>query len=108
MKKLGTGAITTGGGTQVYLVPTGIRAEVLDICLANTTSGALTCALHLVPTGASATTANMMFPTVSIPANTMVHWSGIQVLNAGDFIQGIGSSSGITVHVSGEEYRAGT
>lgn len=108
MKKLGTGAITTGGGTTVYTVPTGIRTEVLDICLANTTSGALTCALHLVPTGASATTANMMFPTVSIPANTMVHWSGIQVLNAGDFIQGIGSSSGITVHVSGEEYRAGT
>lgn len=108
MKKLGTGALTTGGGTTVYTVPTGIRTEVYDVCLANTTSGALTCALHLVPTGASATTANMMLPTVSIPGNTLVHWSGLQVLNAGDFIQGIGSASGITVHVTGDEMRAGT
>ncbi len=108
MKKLGTGAITTGAGTLVYSVPTGIRTEVIDICLANTTSGALTCALHLVPTGASSAASNAMFPTVSIPGNTMVHWSGLQILNAGDFIQGISSASGITVHVSGEEYRAGT
>lgn len=108
MKKLGTGSITTGGGTTVYTVPTGIRTEVMDIVVANTTSGVLTAAVHLVPTGGSATTSNMMFPTVSIPGNTLVHWSGIQVLNAGDFIQGIGSGSGITVHVSGEEYRSGT
>ncbi len=108
MKKLGTGAITTGAGTQIYLVPTGIRTEVLDMLIANTTSGALTAAIHLVPTGGSAATSNMMFPTVTIPANTVVHWSGIQILNAGDFIQGIGSAAGITVHVSGRAARAGT
>ena len=38
----------------------------------------------------------------------MTHWSGVQVLNAGDFIQGIGSGSGITVHITGNEVRAGT
>ncbi len=108
MKKLGTGAITTGSGTLVYIVPTGIRTEVLDIAIANSGSSSLTCALHLVPSGGSASTSNVMFPTVTIPGNTMVHWSGIQILNAGDFIQGIGSSAGITVHVSGEEKRAGT
>lgn len=106
MKKLGTGAIGTGSGTLLYTVPTGIRTKVMDICLANTTAGSLTCALHLVPTGGSASTGNMMFPTVTIPGNTLVHWSGIQILNAGDFIQGIGSGSGITVHVSGLEERA--
>jgi hypothetical protein len=108
MKKLGRGAITTGGGTLVYTVPTGMKAEVMDVCVANTTTGTLTCALHLVPTGSSADTTNMLFPTVSIPANTIVHWTGNQVLNAGDFIQGIGSGAGITVNISGEEGRAGT
>ena len=108
MKKLAQGAITTGGGTTLYTVPTGMRTEVLDICLANTTGSPLTCALHLVPTGASATTANMLFPTVSIPGNTLIQWTGVQVMNAGDFAQGIGGASGITVTISGSEGRAGT
>ena len=108
MKKLGQGAITTGAGTLLYTVPTGMRAEVLDICLANTTAGALTCALHLVPVGVAVGASNMMYPTVSIAANTLVTWSGVQVLNAGDFIQGIGSGAGITVNISGREVRAGT
>jgi hypothetical protein len=50
----------------------------------------------------------MLFPTVTIPANTLIQWTGSQVLNAGDFIQGIGSASGITVTASGIEGRAGT
>lgn len=108
MKKLGQGAITTGAGTLIYTVPTGMRTEVLDINIANTTTGALTCALHLVPTGGSAATTNMLFPTVSIPANTLIQWTGVQVLNAGDFVQGIGSAAGITVTISGSEGRAGT
>lgn len=108
MKKLAQGGLGTGSGTLLYTVPTGIRTEVLDICIANTTSGALTCALHLVPTGVSVGATNMMFPTVSMAANTLVHWSGVQVLNAGDFIQGIGSGSGLTVNISGRESRAGT
>lgn len=108
MKKLGQGAVGTGSGTLFYTVPTGMRTEVMDICIANTTSGGLTCALHLVPTGVAVGTSNMMFPTVNVPANTLVHWSGVQVLNAGDFIQAIGSGSGLTVNISGKEDRAGT
>lgn len=108
MKKLGQGAITTGSGTLLYTVPTGMRTEIIDINIANTTTGALTCALHLVPTGASATSSNMLFPTVSIPANTLIQWTGMQILNSGDFVQGIGSASGITVTISGNEYRSGT
>ena len=108
MKKLGQGAITTGSGTLLYTVPTGMRTEVNDILIANTTSGSLTCSLHLVPTGVAVGTSNAVFSSASIPANTTVHWSGIQVLNAGDFIQGIGSGSGLTVNISGNEGRAGT
>ena len=106
MKKIGQGAITTGGGTLVYTVPTGIRTEIFDVNVSNTTSGALTCLLHFVPVGGSATAANTFFPTISIPAYTMIHWKGVEVLNAGDFIQGIGSGAGLTVNITGNEYRA--
>ena len=108
MKKLGQGAITTGAGTLVYTVPTGIRTEVLDINIANTAATTLTCAIHLVPVGGTAATTNALFPTVSIPANTVIQWTGVEVLNAGDFIQGIGSAAGITVNITGSEGRAGT
>lgn len=108
MKKLFQGAITTGAGTTCYTVPTGQRCEVKDICVANTTTGGLTCSLHLVPTGVAVGSTNSMFSSVPIPANTTVHWSGIQILNAGDFIQGIGSGAGLTLNISGDEGRAGT
>ena len=108
MKKLAQGAVGTGSGTLLYTVPTGIRTEVLDINISNTTSGPLTCALHLVPTGVSVAASNMLFPTVTIPANTIIQWTGCEVLNAGDFLQGIGSASGITVNITGNEYRSGT
>ena len=107
MKQLGQSAITTGAGTLIYTVPTGMRTEVHDICIANTTTGSLTCALHLVPSGGSAAAGNTMFPTVSIAANTLVHWSGNQAMATGGFIQGIGSAAGITVTISGEESRVG-
>ena len=108
MKKLAQGAIGTGAGTLLYTVPTGIRTEVYDVLIANTTSGSLNCSIHLVPTGVAVGTSNAMFSSVPIPGNTTIHWSGIQVLNAGDFIQGISSASGLTVNITGDEGRAGT
>ena len=108
MKKWFQGAITTGAGTLCYPVPTGIRTEVYDVIIANTTTGTLTCSIHLAPTGVAVGSSNAMFSSVAVPANTTVHWSGIQVLNAGDFIQGISSASGLTLNITGNENRAGT
>ena len=108
MKKLAQGALGTGTGTLLYTVPTGIRTEVYDVIIANTTTGTLTCSIHLAPVGVAVGSSNAMFSSVSVPANTTVHWSGIQVLNAGDFIQGISSASGLTVNITGDEGRAGT
>lgn len=108
MKKLATGAVGTGSGTLLYTVPTGMRTEMNDICIANTSGGSLTFKLHLVASGGSPSTSNLMYPDTAVAANTIVHWNGVQCLNAGDFIHGIGSGSGITVHITGNEYRAGT
>lgn len=107
MKKLFQGAITTGSGTLCYTVPTGFRCNVQDIVIANTTAASINVRVHLVPTGVAVGTTNAMFYDVALPANTTVQWSGTQTLNAGDFIQGIGSASGVTLNISGEETRVG-
>lgn len=108
MKKLGTGAITTGAGSLIYTVPTGIRTEVKDLIVCNTTAGALGCTIHYVPFGGAAGTGNAVLYAKNIDANDIFQWQGLQVLNPGDFIQGIGSGAGLTVHFSGDEARAGT
>lgn len=107
MKKLAQGAVGTGSGTLLYTVPTGFKTEVRDVVVANTTAAAINFSLHLTPSGVSVGTTNAMFYQTPIPANTTVHWSGVQLLNASDFIQGIGSGSGLTVNITGEETRAG-
>ena len=104
-KKLGRGAIGTGAGTLIYTVPSQFKVDVTDIDVANTTAAAVTLILHLVPSGDSPATATQFCPTISIPANTMFQWAGQQTLNAGDFIQAIGSGAGLNIHVSGDEYR---
>lgn len=105
MKRLAQSAIGTGAGTLLYTVPTGYKTDVTNIDIANTSSGTLTFSLYLVAVGGSASTSNMLVPAVSIPANTMIQWTGVQSLTSGQFIQAIGSASGITVTITGDEIR---
>lgn len=103
-KKLAQGAITTGV-TTAYTVPTGYKTTIFDINISNTTTGALTATLYLVPSGGSAGTTNMLIPGVSLAANSLLQWTGEQNLDAGDTIQVIGSASGLTMNITGKEYR---
>lgn len=105
MKKLAQSAVTTGAGTLLYTVPNGFKADVQNIDVANTTAAPISFTMHLVVSGGSASAANMLFPAVSIPGNTMVQWVGDQQMKTGGFIQGIGSAAGITVNISGNESR---
>ena len=98
-------AVAVSPGTKAYQVGTGNKAEVRDIAIANTTAAALTFTGHIVPKDGAVAAANMMFPAVSIPANSLVQWEGVQVMDEGDYIQAIGSGAGMTMHVSGEEFK---
>jgi len=103
-KKMGQAALGTGAGTLVYTTPTSISGIVKCIDICNTTAGVLTATVHLVPLAGSATTANALMYAVSVPANGLYQWTGTQVLDAGGFIQGVGSGAGLTINVSGGEY----
>lgn len=105
MKKLAQGAVGTGAGTLLYTVPGEFKCEVMDITMSNTTSSYISLKVHFVPSGEAVADSNMFVPNVSIPGNTFVQWTGVQLLNKGDFIQGIASASGITINITGNEYR---
>ncbi len=105
MKLLYRGAIGTGSGTLAYTVPTTYKTTLEAVTIANTSSSAITCTAHLVTSGGSPSSSNQFLPAVSIPANTSLDWSGRQVLNPGDFVQLIGSASGLSANLSGTEER---
>lgn len=106
-KQLAQSAVGTGAGTLVYPCPTGYTTDIKDIAIANTSAAAISFDLNIVPSGGSVSTSNRVFPTVSIPAFTIVQWQGIQSMKAGGFVQCIGSAAGITVTMTGEEFRTG-
>jgi hypothetical protein len=105
MKNLAKASVGTGAGTLLYTVPREFRADINDITMSNTTVGALSLKVHLVPTGGSVADSNMLIPNISIPGNTVVQWSGYQSIGSQGFIQGIASAAGISVSINGEEIR---
>ena len=102
-KVLCRGAVPTTAGTAEYTVPTGFRTIVEEINISNTTTGALTVSIHFVPSGGSADTTNAIVYNKTIPANGDLDLSGKHILAVGDFIQIIGSASGLCMYASGEE-----
>jgi hypothetical protein len=95
-------ALATAATTQ-YTTPASRQDVIKDMELCNTTGAAITVILNVVPTGGSATTANQVFSSASIPANQTLHWTGTIVMNAGDFISTATSGVGVTATVSGLE-----
>jgi hypothetical protein len=100
--KMAQVAVTTSAVT-VYTTPTINRALVQDIMIANTTAGALTYSVYLVPAAGTAGTGNAIFYQSSLAANISYHWTGNQVLLPGDTVQVQGSATGLTITISGQQ-----
>ena len=100
--RLALSALTTSA-VVLYTTPSSIRANIQDIVIANTTAGTLTYTVYLVPSGASAGTSNAIFYQVSLAANTSYHWVGTHILFSGDTIQALGSATGLTISISGQQ-----
>jgi len=94
------GAMTTSTST-LFTVQAGRQYTVTDIEIANTSAGALTYSVYLVPSGGTAAASNALFGTVSVAANTTFQWKGGQVIQTGDTIQAIGSATTLTIHITG-------
>lgn len=106
--QMGQGAIPlTPTVTTFYPVPDNTRAILKTIDIGNTTTADITINLHLVHSGDSPTTANVLLPNIVIPATTIeggvFQWFGSQILYAGDTIQITASAVGCTYNGSGGE-----
>ena len=108
---MATSAIILDPGTELpstvatqYTVPTGSTVRISAFTICNTTAGALTYTIHLVPSGGSVSDANMIAGVISVAANATVSVAVAigQVLVAGDTLRAFASAaSGLTQRVSG-------
>lgn len=105
-KRLVSGSQLTGSAATYYTA-TNVSARIDNCVLTNTTSGAVTATLHLVPSGGSASASNMILDAYSIAAHTSYVPPGIigQWIESGGTLQALASAAtSITMVVSGVEF----
>jgi hypothetical protein len=98
----GTAVSTPGAGT-LYTAPVNQTALIKKLVFANTTNGALTVSVYLVPLAGAAGAGNAVRTTKTIaPYDTFECYEAEnQVLPAGDFLAAAASGAGVTATASG-------
>lgn len=90
--------------STLYTVPDGYKVIIKNIMLINTTSTDAKITIYFVPSGDSANNTNMIISDYAVIANDTVVIDLSAVLESGDTIQAIQTTSGaVTVYVSGVE-----
>jgi len=97
-------APTTVGVSTVYTVPLRARTIVQNIDVVNTGSSSATFDIYLVVQNGTASTANALFYQQTLTPKQNLSWNGQQVLDSQQTIQINGSTTGITITISGVTY----
>jgi hypothetical protein len=105
-KKLIPGSVMTGAVVTYYTAPNQSvqsQAIVQRMVLCNTTAGAVSCTVHVIPSGGAAGAATTILSAKSIAAGASYVVTEIEgmVLEVGSFIQALGT--GVTIQASGNE-----
>lgn len=105
-KTLVGGSQLTASAVTYYTAPTSTRTQIQAMTLTNTTAGAITATVYLVPSGGSASDSNTVLSAKSIAADEsykVIEAIG-QWLEAGATIQALaGSATSISLVASGIE-----
>ena len=100
--KMGRGEIAVDPTVTTFrTTPASSVDFVKTIDIANNAAVSATVSVYLVPSGGSPDNTNILMPDVSIPANTIMQWSGVQILDAAGTIQAMSSVADVALHVSG-------
>ena len=105
-KRLVDGSQLTASAATYYTVPANTLTTVSACTLTNTTGGAITATLYLVPNGGSAGVTNCILSARTIAAGESFNVGSAigQTLAAGGTLQGLaGSATSITLVASGYE-----
>ena len=101
-KKLGQAAVTATAAI-VYETPVNTRTYIKDIMVAILRVVHLMYKYILLQVGGAAATSNALIYNKTIATKEYLQWSGLQITNSGDTIQVLGSSTGLTITISGAE-----
>jgi hypothetical protein len=108
-KRLAAGSQLTTSAATYYTAPATATTRIDNCALTNTTGGAVTATVHLVPSGGSASASNCVMSARSIAAGATVLVAGAigQWLAGGGTLQALASSgASITLVASGVEWTA--
>lgn len=101
--KLGSGAIGVAKST-LYTVPASTRTFVKDIDIANNGPSAVVVYVWLVSSGGTVGDgSNTLLPGITVQPNSVLQWTGSQILAVGDTIQIQASLTGCSILASGGE-----
>lgn len=103
-KRLG-GPVQPGTGVSTaYTVPAATTTILKSMDFCNTGTAAVSLNVYIVPSGGTASAANAMMSSLSIPNASNEGWEGEMVLNTGDTIQHSASvAASITAFYNGVE-----
>lgn len=96
--------------TTLYTCPTAQATTTIikQIVVCNTGASAITLNLSLVPSGgATPSSGNRLFSSLSVAANETVFLDVSQVMTSGDFISAYSSAANVVVTISGVENAGG-
>lgn len=99
-KKLVNKELPTVNGTH-YTVQSNERVFVKDINITNGGASAVNVTLYLVDSGDTAGNKNTLLNDVEVMANDVAQWTGSQIIEAGDTIQGFSDTAGVCIKISG-------
>jgi len=105
-KRLVDGSQLTAVAATYYTTPANTLTTISACTLTNTTAGAVTATMHLVPNGGSATASNMVLSARAIAAGEAFNVGSAigQTLPAGGTLQALaGSATSISLVASGYE-----
>lgn len=95
------GAAPSPGPSIIYTSATNVPSHIDYILFCNTTSGAITVSMSIVPPGGTASASNAVFSGMSVPANTTQTWTGRIIVPAGYTVQAGASAVGMALTLSG-------
>ena len=105
-KKLVEGSQLTTSAATYYTAPANTTTILKKVTVTNTTAGAVSLTMYLVPSGGSAGNANMITDAKAIAAGATyeVYEAENHVLMTGDFLQALASAgASLTLQASGIE-----
>lgn len=105
MKRLANPTQLGTSASTIYTAGVGVKALLKELVVSNISASAASFSMHVVPSGGTASSSNLMVPALSISPNSFLTIDFNEVLNAGDTLQAFASAA-TTINVMASGFEA--